>query len=370
MKVLQIGKYFYPERGGIETYLYQLCKGLKPKVDVLDILVSNTKFGTVIDKYDGLDLIRSGKWDQFFSTPFCPSFFKYIKRNYYDIIHIHLPNPMAILACLFLKPGGKYVVSYHSDIIKQKFLFSMYKRFIVKFLDQVHTIIVATPNHIEFSPILMNYKEKCKVVHYGISLPGSANIEFEDVEDIKKIREEIGKGLPIVLFVGRLVYYKGREYLIQAVEGLPVQLVIAGNGPYYSTMKIFKDQIPNIHFTGEITEQRLRQFYLASDIFCLPSVSRAEAFGLVQLEAMSYGKPVISTDLQSGVPYVNKHEHTGLIVKKECSSAISDAIMFLINNKDKAKEFGENGFKRVTEEFSLKKMIEETFDVYSEIMKT
>lgn len=368
MKVLQIGKYFYPEKGGIETYLYHLCKGLQGKVEKLDILVSNNRFGTVIDKYDGLDLVRSGKWDQFFSTPICPSFFKYIKKDYYDIIHVHLPNPMAIFACQVIKPKGAFVVSYHSDIIKQKFLFSLYKRYILKFLDQVHSILVATPNHIEFSPILTNYRDKCRVIHYGVSIHGSDSIEKEDLLDIQNIQAEIGKGKPIVLFVGRLVYYKGLEYLIRAVEGLPVTLVVAGNGPYYATMKMYQEQIPNIHFTGEVNEQRLRHLYLASDIFCLPSISRAEAFGLVQLEAMTFGKPVISTDLESGVPYVNQHGKTGIIVKKECSTSIRDAIMELLNDRSKAEAYGRNGHRRATEEFSLKGMVDQTFAVYSEIM--
>jgi len=364
IKVLHIGKYFAPYRGGIETYLLNLCDGLLDNCE-LKVMVSNIVNETIEEVIENISIVRVAKWDQIFSTPICPKMPILLKKwgSAFDIIHVHLPNPMAIISYLLVKPKAKLVVSYHSDIIKQKHIFRFYKKFLLRFLDCADKIIVATPNHIKFSNILQNFKEKCEVVHYGINIKNFENISRKKVMNIR----EKYRG-PIVLFVGRLVYYKGLEYLIEALKGENINLIIAGTGPFYPNLKLISSGLENVHFIGEISDINLPAYYHACDVFVLPSVSRSEAFGIVQLEAMACRKPIVSTDIKTGVPYVNQHLKTGLIVPKEDTFALKEAILKLIHDKHLREQLGKNARQRVEQEFSIQEMVRKTLDIYCSLL--
>jgi rhamnosyl/mannosyltransferase len=365
ISVLQLGKYYAPVKGGIETYLYNLCTNMPEDIKT-KIIVSNLSMKTEIDRVDDIEVIRLSKADQLFSTAMNPSLPLWLRKEKADIIHIQLPNPMAVLSYLLVRPKGKLVVSYHSDILKQKFILNFYKYCLSKFLDLASAIIVATPNHITFSPFLNTRPEKCRVIHYGID-----HTQFEtnevSLKKAKKIRKKYGPQ-PIVLFVGRLVYYKGIEYLLKAARDLDVTVLIIGNGPYYSTLKLQSMDQPNVHLLGEVSSSLMTGYYNAADIFVLPSISRAEAFGLVQLEAFSAGKPVICTDLTTGVPYVNIHNQTGLVVKPGDVTGLREAIKTLAENPDLRKKMGEKARKRVINDFTIKNMAESTAGLYRELV--
>lgn len=366
ISVLQLGKYYSPVKGGIETYLYNLCTNLDPDIEAR-ILVSNLSMKTEIDKVEGTEVIRMAKLDQLFSTALNPTLPLWMRREQADILHFHLPNPMAVMSYLLARPPGKVVVSYHSDILKQKFAFTFYRRFLEKFLSLTDAILVATPRHIDFSPLLPDFREKCRVIHYGID---SRSFETNRLVEAKaaEIRARYGEK-PIVLFVGRLVYYKGIQHLVRAVENLDVNLLIAGNGPYYSTLKMQSMNMPNVHLLGEVSESMITAYYRAADMFVLPSVSRAEAFGLVQLEAFSAGLPVICTDLTTGVPYVNVHGETGLVVPVEDDAALAQAIQTLAADPDLRRKMGAAALERVRTQFSIQDMASKTCQVYRELME-
>lgn len=367
ISVLQLGKYYAPVKGGIETYLYNLCANLPDDIKT-KILVSNLSMKTEIDRVDDIEVIRLAKADQLFSTAMNPSLPFWLRREDSDIIHVQLPNPMAVISYLMVRPKGKLVVSYHSDILKQKFILNFYKFCLDKFLDMASSIIVATPNHITFSPFLNSRAEKCKVIHYGID---STLYEPTDVSrrQAAKIRARFGSK-PIVLFVGRLVYYKGIEYLLKAARDLDVNVLVIGNGPYYSTLKLQSMDQPNVHLLGEVSDSLMTGYYNAADFFVLPSISRAEAFGLVQLEAFSAGKPVICTDLTTGVPYVNVHNKTGFVVKPGDVPDLKNAIQTLAQNPELRKKMGENAHNRVVNDFTIKNMAESTAQIYRELTET
>ncbi|PKK90242.1 MAG: glycosyltransferase [Candidatus Wallbacteria bacterium HGW-Wallbacteria-1] len=366
ISVLQLGKYYSPVKGGIETYLYNLCTNLDEDIESR-ILVSNLSMKTEIDRVEGTEVIRMAKLDQLFSTSLNPSLPLWMRREKADILHFHLPNPMAVMSYLLTRPPGKVVVSYHSDILKQKFAFTFYRKFLVKFLSLADAIIVATPRHIDHSPILPAFRDKCHVIHYGID-----HRLFDTNELVaaraSEIRAKYGPR-PLVLFVGRLVYYKGIQHLLKAVKGLDVNLLIVGNGPYYSTLKMQSMDEPNIHLLGEVSETMITAYYHASDMFVLPSVSRAEAFGLVQLEAFSAGLPVICTDLTTGVPYVNVHGKTGLIVPVGDETALASAIETLAADPEMRKAMGREALNRVRQEFDLKSMASKTCALYRKLLE-
>jgi len=367
MKIVHIGKYYWPYSRGIETYLKLLCERLIEAVDI-EVIVANNSVKTVHEEINGVRVTRLGRLFELFSTSFCFSLPFVLRKKKPDIVHVHLPNPWAELSYFIAGCPGKLVVSFHSDIIKQKFLLKLHNPLHKAFLNKAEKIIVATPAHSEFSPVLSKLpKNKIEVVHYGIDVKKSQTFNKKIAD---KIIDKIGK--PIVLFVGSLVYYKGLEILLQAAKIVDCnpQFLLIGTGPLENKLKSMAKELEiesSVHFFGEVDDETLRAAYHACDIFCLPSTYRSEAFGIVQLEAFAAEKPVISTNLKSGVPYVNLDEKTGIIVPPGDAKRLAEAITKLLNSEEKRKEFGKAAFKRVSSEFSADKMASETLKVYNNL---
>ena len=390
MKIVHIGKYYWPYSRGIETYLKLLCERLIEAVD-LEVIVANDSTKTVHEEINGVRLTRLGRLFELAATSFCFSLPFVLRKKKPDIVHIHLPNPWAELSYFLAGCPGKLVVSFHSDIIKQKFLLKLHNPLHKAFLKKAEKIIVATPAHAEFSPVLSKLpKDKIEVVHYGIDLKKSRTFDQKIVDEIIK-----KTGKPLVLFVGSLVYYKGLEILLKAVKilnpSLPLEkggfqttaerplpsfvdcnshFLLIGNGPLENKLKAMTRELGinnHVHFFGNVDDETLRAAYHACDIFCLPSTFRSEAFGIVQLEAFAAVKPVISTNLKSGVPYVNLDRKTGLIVPPDDPENLAEAIATLLNSPEKRQEFGENALKRVVNEFSADKMAAETLKIYKNL---
>jgi len=368
MKVLHIGKYYYPYSRGIETYLKLLCERLIEAVD-LEVIVANDSVKTVHEEINGVRITRLGRLFELASTSFCFSLPFILRRKKPDIVHIHLPNPWAELCYFLAGCPGKLVISFHSDIIRQKFLLQLHKPLHKAFFKKAEKIIVATPRHAEFSPFLSKLpKEKIEVIHYGIN---AKNIQNFDKNISEKIIKKTGK--PLVLFVGSLVYYKGLEILLQAAKNVDFNqhFLLIGTGPLENKLKNMAKEIgieKYVHFFGKVDEETLKAAYNACDIFCLPSNYRSEAFGIVQLEAFAAGKPVISCDLPSGVPYVNQDGKTGIIVPPNDPSALAAAINKLLNDKELREKLGQQALERVTHEFTADQMAVKTLKVYEEIV--
>lgn len=364
MKVVQIGKFYYPEKGGVESHLYELCMQLKDTVD-LKVAVANTNNRTIKENIYGVSVKRFRSFAKIQSVSLCPTFYKIFNETA-DVWHFHFPNPLAVVSYLMVKPKGKVVVSWHSDIIRQKFALKFYKPILEYFLDNfVDKIFAATPNHIEYSEFLNTRREKCVVIPYGISLN---NFKCPDTENIQKIKDKFK--LPIVLFVGRLVYYKGIEYLIRAMENIEAALLIIGNGPLLEKLDALTKELKIEHrvFIYYKVED-VNTIYHASDVFVLPSVEPSEAFGIVQIEAMAAGKPVISTDLKSGVPWVNQHNRTGIVVEPANVEMLASAIREVLTDEELRHRYGSNARKRVEDVFSSVRMGEAILDQYNELLK-
>src|SRR2546423_11470637 len=363
MKVLHVGKYYPPHPGGMETHIKALCAELKSSVDV-EIIVANDSGNTAEELIDGIKVTRLGKAFDLAAAPVCPRMVRKIRETKAEIVHIHYPNPTAILSYLASGHKGRLIIGYHSDIVRQKFLGKAFWPFLKRALDRASAIIVATPNHIASSPILRPYGKLCRVVPYVISLEAFKRTDHAEVEDIRK-----NFGPRIVLAVGRLVYYKGFEYLIRAMRHVRGRLLIVGNGPLRRTLAeeaSAHDITDRVFFLSEVKE--VSPFYHAADVFVLSSVARSEAFGIVQLEAMACGKPVVNTNLDSGVPFVSLHGVSGLTVPPADPLALGRAINNLLNDPARSHELGMAGRKRVEEEFSLATMTNRTLEVYREVV--
>ena len=221
----------------------------------------------------------------------------------------------------------------------------------------------------EFSASEKTYSEKCEIIPFGLQLDWVKQRQTRD-EQIKKIKKQFGD--PLILFVGRLVYYKGLKYLVDAMNLLPdVNLAIVGGGPLQFEIKhqISKLQLEKrVHIIPHLSKTELHDFYEACDIFVLPSTDISEAFGLVQVEAMACGKPVVSTNLNTGVTFVNQHGITGLTVEPRDSMALADAIRTLLGNSNLRLSLGRNAQERAMREFTLERMIDRTVKLYNRIL--
>lgn len=367
MKVLQIGKFYPPHRGGMESVLYELCDALKDRVN-LRVLVSNGGYTTKIESENGIELVRVGSLGEIFSTSVCPTMPYWIKMYQADIVQLHHPNPMADISYLLSNPPGKLVVLYQSDIVRQQITYRLYAPFLLSMLRKASRIIVTSPNYLASSSLLKRFKEKCAVIPLGIDLQRFEKKESES--KIAAIRSQYGG--KIVLFVGRLTQYKGVPYLLEAMERVSGKLLIIGKG---ELEKQLRDQVERnnlstkVHFLGELEEENLAPFFHACDVLVLPSITRNEAFGLVQLEAMACGKPVVSTRLETGVQYVNQNGKTGLIVPPRNSKALARAINRLLEDERLRVRMGMEGRRRVERKFTKEKMARETLKLYEEVLR-
>jgi rhamnosyl/mannosyltransferase len=301
-----------------------------------------------------------------FSCSLAPSFPLWARKFDPELIHVHLPNPLAELSALMADRDIPMVAHFHSDVVRQRNLLRLYGPFLDAFYRRVSCIVVPTPRHIEISRFVSKYREKCRVVPYGIQAS-----RFELDETGHKKVNELRDGLPSVLCVGRLVSYKGVEFLIRALEGIKARLWIIGTGPLDGSLRTLtqeKKLADRVEFLGRVSEQDLVAYYHACDVVVLPSITNAEMFGVVQLEAMACRKPVISTNLPTGVSWVNQHAKTGYVVSPGNAEELAQCIQHLINNPQLREEMGEAGRMRVEQHFTSAKMAEAMLQVYQEML--
>ncbi|MEM5794326.1 MAG: glycosyltransferase [Candidatus Aenigmatarchaeota archaeon] len=369
MKILHLGKYFYPEKGGIENYTYILAKEASKKHEVY-VVVSNTSKKFKYEKIKGIKVFRLPRIFYYLHLPFTPPFVCLIKKINPDIIHLHIPNPwfefnLFLYSLVYRK--AKIVVTYHSDIIYYTFfhfLGEIFRRiYLFPLLKVSRKIIATSQNYVEGSLVLKKFKRKVKIIPLGVDTR-----KFKPIK-VKKPKKNV------LLFLGRLFPYKGLEYLLEAIKIISEKrkdfiLLIVGEGKLRKKLeKLAKNLGINnfVEFTGKVSDKKAVKYYNLCDIFILPSIHKSEAFGISQLEAMACGKPVISTNLKgSGVPWVNQHMKTGLVVEPKNPQALAKAILFLLENEELRKRMGINARKRVLKYFTLEKMIRETFKSYSE----
>ncbi len=373
LRILQVNKAYYPHVGGIESLIKQYSEelGQLDNVEVKVLVCRSERGKTQRETVNGVDVTRAGSMGTYFSCPLSFSFIRMFRRmaKNADVVEIHLPFPLADLALMLSGFKGRVVLAWHSDIVKQKKLLTVLKPLITKTLRRADCIIVATKGHIDGSDWLTAYHEKCRVIPYGITPEDYLAIERKPV--LTELCTD--KNSVKVFFTGRLVYYKGVKVLLKAFEKVKnCELFIAGTGELEPNLKKFvtaHSMEQKVHFLGFLPDETLRQAYADCDIFVLSSVQKSEAFGIVQLEAMVYGKPVINTNLPSGVPYVSIHGETGLTVPPSDEMALAEAISKLASDKELREKLGKNAAERLQTYFNEKNVIKELYKALSENIK-
>jgi glycosyltransferase involved in cell wall biosynthesis len=362
---LHIGKFYPPYMGGMETHLQALCESLQSEVNV-EVVVANQHRQSVEDRVRGVKVTRAGALFNVSSAPICPQMLSAIRRSQADIVHLHLPNPMAVLALLASGRRGKVIATYHSDIVRQKMQGRLFEPILRRALDRCDAIIVTSPNYMETSPILPSYREKCRVIPLGINYD-----QYQTHDELAAARLRRRYGQRIILSVGRLVYYKGFEYLIRAMRTTDGHLLIVGQGPLRAELEQLAREcgvVDRVTFLGHLSDTELLHHYYAASVFALASIARSEAFGLVQLEAMACGKPVVNTQLASGVPYVSLNRVTGLTALPKDPNTLSVALNRLLDNPELRARYGAAARERVRKEFTIEVMTRRTIQLYNQVL--
>lgn len=375
LRILQVNKLYDPYTGGVESVVRQIAEGLCQKTD-MKVLVCREKGETIQEEIQGIPVTRAGSLGMVGNMPISLKLIQELRKQAKDrdILLFHMPFPVGDLA-YFLSGirEKKMILWWHSDIVRQKKWMFCYRPLMEWFLKRADKILVATKGHIEGSKYLKPYQEKCQVIPFGVR----KEIEEDSRDYIRKEKtkqERSRKKKVRFLFVGRLVYYKGCDILLKAWNGLyHAELVIVGSGNLEQEMKQYvkkKALSKQICFKGNLSDQQVMEEYRNCDVLILPSVARSEAFGLVQIEAMSYGKPVINTRLASGVPYVSLHQVTGLTVEAGNVNALHQAIQWMISHPEEREKMGEAARKRVEQEFQVQKMTDQILDVCWELVRS
>jgi len=367
MKILQVNKLYHPWIGGVEKVVQNIAEGLNDKTDV-SVLVCQPKGRGRRDVVNGVRVARAASLGIVLSMPVSLGFPFLLNKLGKHALHFHMPFPLGVISYFLARPKGKVVLWWHSDIVRQKKIMLFYRPFLRRFLKRADRIIVAAPQHIKSSAYLGGFEDKCEVVPFGIDT-SVLDLSDDVRRKVERIRAE--HGLNIVLFVGRLIYYKGAEHLIRAMKDVDGKLLIVGEGPLESQLHSLAAELgieDKVAFLGRIPDPDMPAYYHSCDVFVLPSIARSEAFGIVQLEAMACGKPVINTDLPTGVPWVSRDGETGITVPVADPAALSGAINKLLNDPNLRQEYGANARRRVEEHFSLRRMIDDLYQVYENVL--
>ncbi len=357
-KVLHLYKdVFPPTYGGIEIVLgklavHQVRRGWEVCVAVSGPVDPEWSMKT------GVEVIQVGEWMRLLSNPISPGFLGVLRKTKYDILHLHLPCPTVVMASLLsARKDVPWTVSYQSDIVRQKITGALYSPFQRVFFNKVSRIFVSSERLLKNSPSLQGFQDKCTVVPLGISDNEPAQ---EDREEGQRIREGYG-GKSIILFIGRFRWYKGLHVLIEAMDQIDAVLLVVGSGSEAQEAR-FRSQAAALRHPGRVqflgSIERLAPYLAAADVFCLPSTHRAEAFGYVLLEAFRAGVPAVTTELGTATSYVNVDGVTGFVVPPNDPKALSEAISRILADPTFRERLSQAAYNRVTQEFSLDRMVD------------
>lgn len=367
MKILQLGK-FHPIRGGVEKVMLDLTAGLSQRGIGCDMLCASLDGSYEIPLNSHGRIIATRSAAKIKATMISPAMVLRLRKicSSYDIIHIHHPDPMAALALRLSGFKGKVVLHWHSDILRQRQLLRLIRPLQSWLLRRADAIVTTSPAYLEASPWLAPFRGKCRCIPIGIDpLPEAT------AERVRALRNRYDNRR-IVFSLGRLVSYKGFEYLIDAARLLPddVVVLIGGTGPLHDEMQHRIDSAGlsgKVMLIGYVADEDLPVYYRAASLFCMSSVERTEAFGVVLIEAMSCATPVVATDIPgSGVPWVNADGVSGKNASPRSSESLAHAISDVLS--DRSGSYSDKAHERYRSLFTGPQMISSVLSLYKELL--
>jgi rhamnosyl/mannosyltransferase len=275
---------------------------------------------------------------------------------------------MGDLAYLLSGVRAPLVLTYHADIVRQRTLLPFYRPVLLRLFSRVQRIIATSPDYIASSSFLARYRLRCTVIPFGVDLKALL-LRDGEAAAVHRLRSEHGSRL--ILFVGVLRYYKGLDVLLRAMSKVDGYLMVVGRGSERKALEAMADHLGvsgRVSFLGEISESGLRILLHACEVFTMPSIDRCEAFGIAQLEAMACGKPAVSSDLPTGVRFVNQDKVTGILVPPGDPETLADALNLLLDDPGLRARYGCTARERIEREFTAERMIARTLNVYREVL--
>jgi glycosyltransferase involved in cell wall biosynthesis len=363
LSVLHIGKYYPPHRGGVETHLHHLVSHQTSRMAV-EVVVANDRGVTETERVDGATVTRVASLGTVASMPICPTLPLKLRGRLESIVHLHVPNPWAAQAYLMSGHEGRLVITHHADTLGRPTLRKLVDPFVRRVMERAKAIIVTSKRYLESSEELATFHSKCRVIPLGID---GEPFKTQLPDRVEAIQAKYGPR--IIIAVGRLVSYKGFEFLLQAMQDVDATLLLIGDGPAKKDLEAATQKFGignKAHLLGAV--ENLVPYYKAAMMLVLPSVSRAESFGMVQVEAMASGIPVINTEIDSGVPEVSLDGITGITVPPRNAASLAQAIRTLLDYPEVRSRYGQAGLVRAQEEYSAQRMAQSTFEVYQSIL--
>ncbi len=371
MKTLQLGKFYPPFHGGMETVLRDLCRGLSliPDHEVRVLCAEHSKNPSP-NKDGEISILRLPSLAILFSQPLMTGYFSALKKQleWADIVHLHAPHPLAEMALLLSNPKCPIIITHHSDVVRQRLLAPIHALLVNALYSRAKAIVVPTAKHITSSRVLRRFAHKCRVIPFALNTDSLIPPE-------KILAKQTLGAAPYFLFVGRLVGYKGVEVLLHAFANVSptINLKIIGTGPLKDELIALAKSLnllDRVDFLGRVdSQENFSELYAHSTALVLPSITSNENFGMVQLEAMYYSKPIIATDLNSGVPAVAEPGVSSILAKPNDPISLSQAMNELAKDSNKAESMGIAARKRYEEMYQLDSFIQSHQELYDELLK-
>jgi rhamnosyl/mannosyltransferase len=369
VKILQVNKLYHPWHGGIEHVVQDIAEGLQAKGWTVDVLTCVPKGPGREDQVNGVRVIRASSLGIYLSMPLSLDLITTFRRLHrsYNVILLHHPFPLGFVAQWVTAPAAPTVVWYHADIVRQQLTGAAFRPILNDVLDRSARVLASSAQLCDSSPILRRIRDRCTVVPFGIQsdkYAATPAIQEEAVELRRRF------GTPLLLAIGRLVPYKGYGILLEAMERVPASLLIVGDGPLRDALAAAakRRRLSRVFFAGVVPSTL--PYLHACDALVLPSVSAAETFGIVQVEAMACGKPVVNTSVPSGVTSVSVDQVTGLTVPPGDPNALGSALTHLLEDDALRVRMGDAGRRRVGQLFTMDAFVSAVQSVLEQVGRT
>jgi rhamnosyl/mannosyltransferase len=382
LRICHLAKFYPPAPGGIESHVRTLARAQADLGAAVRVLCVNHLDGRgrdvtweplagtrTLEEWDGpVRVTRLGKWGNLARLDVCPRLPAVLRRlcRDVDVLHLHAPNPTMTLALASFRLRPRLVVTHHSDVVRQRMLGRLFRPVERLVYERAGGILCTSPRYAEGSPLLAGYNGKVGVLTFGINLRPYREPSPVALAHAKRLRAEYGE--PLWLAVGRLVYYKGLHNAVKALAHVPGRLLVIGEGPARDELEQLaaaEAVAERIVWRGHVSDDELIGAYHAATALWFPSNARSEGFGLVQVEAMASGCPVINTAIPaSGVAWVSRHDETGLTVPPDNPRALAAAARSLLDEPGLRERFSDAARRRAVSEFDDRLMARRSLQLY------
>jgi glycosyltransferase involved in cell wall biosynthesis len=367
VKVVQVCKFYPPDHGGIEAVAREISSGLVRHGCEVEVLCANKRWRHAEERdASGVRITRAASLGLWLSTSMAPGlpWLLWQRRRNADVVHVHMPDPLAALAVFLARPRGRLVLHWHSDVVRQRFARHAYRPLEHWLLNRADAVIATSRAYADTSPALQAFNSKVFVIPIGASPP-----EPPEPQQVDRLRRRYGDRR-IVFALGRMTYYKGWEVLVDAARLLPpdVLVVVGGGGPdlpRYRALAERADMAQRVQFVGPLSAASVEAHFALAPVFCVASTLRAEAFGVAALEAMARGCAVVATEIPgSGLGWLHQDGVTGLRVPPRDPQALADALRRLVDDRALRERCGAAGRARWAELFTAQTMADQTLALY------